>query len=159
MKMFNKANAITSKGVHTQIFEEWNDLSAKIIKIKAQMEEMLSPKEGDTTDTKAFEARKEALKNNAEYKKLAEELKSLRQEYQDLMEGKKSDYYFGQWQWILQPQLANLFVDGFGKTAFVKNNYGKDYEQLDEEEKAKVDAEYEEYSKSSEKTKVLAGYK
>lgn len=123
------------------------------------MEEMLSPKEGDTTDTKAFEARKEALKNNAEYKKLAEELKSLRQEYQDLMEGKKSDYYFGQWQWILQPQLANLFVDGFGKTAFVKNNYGKDYEQLDEEEKAKVDAEYEEYSKSSEKTKVLAGYK
>ena len=98
MQMFNKANAITSQGVHTQIFEEWNDLSAKIIKVKAQMEEMLSPKEGDTTDSKAFEARKEALKNNAEYKKLSEELKNLRQEYQYLMEGKKSDYYFGQWQ-------------------------------------------------------------
>lgn len=57
---------------------------------------MLSPKSGESVEDKSFEARKEALKNNLEYKKLSDELKTLRQEYQDLMEGKKSDYYFGQ---------------------------------------------------------------
>lgn len=60
--------------------------------------------------------------------------------------------------WCLQPQLAGIFSDGFGKTDFVKKNYGKIYEELTEDEKKKVDSEYAEYSKEKEKPNVLRGY-
>lgn len=87
---------LANSGVCTTIFEDWNDLTAQILTTKAKLEEMLAPKAGESTEDKSFEARKDALKNNAEYKKLSDKLKNLRQQYQDLMAGKKSDFYFGQ---------------------------------------------------------------
>lgn len=91
-----KSIQLVNSGVCTTIFEDWNDLTAQILTTKAKLEEMLAPKAGERTEDKSFEARKEALKNNAEYKKLSDKLKDLRQQYQDLMSGKKSDFYFGQ---------------------------------------------------------------
>jgi hypothetical protein len=60
--------------------------------------------------------------------------------------------------WVLQPGLSRTFAKTFGKTEFIKNNYGKTYDQLSDDEKASVDQEYLDYSKYTEKHDVLAGY-
>lgn len=123
------------------------------------MEKMAAPKEGESSDSSSTEDRIRALKKNSKYKELEDKLKELRKQRDELISGKKNDFYYGQWRFALSPNLAHNFVKTFGLHNYVKENYDVDWEDItDETTKSNYRAEYEKYSKFDEKAEIFKAY-
>ena len=157
-----RENTITEKiidsGLYSQLFDDWNDLTAQIIQTKVDLERMLTPSDTESKTPKDIEAKIAAMRNNSEYQRLRLKLDNLRAERNAIINGEKNDFYTGQLLFAASPQLVDNFVSGFGIHNFTKYKYGKDYDKLTNDEKEKVDSEYKEYSSSQEKAKVLTAY-
>lgn len=157
-----RENTITEKiidsGLYSQLFDDWNDLTAQIIQTKVDLERMLTPSDTESKTPKDIEAKIAAMRNNSEYQRLRLKLDNLRAERNAIINGEKNDFYTGQLLFAASPQLVDNFVSGFGIHNFTKYKYGKDYDKLTNDEKEKVDSEYQEYSSSQEKAKVLTAY-
>jgi hypothetical protein len=119
---------------------------------------MLTPSDNESKTPKDIEAKIAAMRNNSEYQRLRLKLDNLRAERNAIINGEKNDFYTGQLLFAASPQLVDNFVSGFGIHNFTKYKYGKDYDKLTNDEKEKVDSEYQEYSSSQEKAKVLTAY-
>lgn len=161
-KQKQKQETITKKivdsGLYSQVFEDWNDLTSQMVQVKTELENMLTPEETEPKTPKDIDSKIASLRNNSEYQRLRLKLDNLRAERNSIINGERNDYYTGQLLFAANPQLVNNFVSGFGIHNFTKYKYGKDYNTLTSDEKAKVDAEYKEYSASQEKSKVLTAY-
>lgn len=149
---------IISSGLYSQIFEDWNNLTSEIIKTKVELENLLTPADNEPKTPKDIEARIEAMRNNSEYQRLRLKIDTLRAQRDEILTGKKNDFYTGQLLFAASPQLVDNFVSGFGIHNYTRWKYKKEYDSLQQDEKDKIDSEYKEYSSSEEKHKVLTAY-
>lgn len=149
---------IISYGLYSQIFEDWNNLTSEIIKTKVELENLLTPADNEPKTPKDIEARIEAMRNNSEYQRLRLKIDTLRAQRDEILTGKKNDFYTGQLLFAASPQLVDNFVSGFGIHNYTRWKYKKEYDSLQQDEKDKIDSEYKEYSSSEEKHKVLTAY-
>lgn len=149
---------IIDSGLYSQLFEDWNNLTAEIIQTKVSIENLLAPGETESKTPKDIEEKLNAMRNNSEYQQLRLKLDDLRAKRNSIINGEKNDYYTGQLLFAASPQLVNNFVSGFGIHNFTRYKYHKDYELLTSDEKSKVDSEYLNYSKTQEKSRVLSAY-
>lgn len=149
---------IIDSGLYSQLFEDWNNLTAQIIQTKVDLERLLTPGETEAKTPKDIEARIAAMRTNSEYQQLRVKLDNLRNERNAIINGERNDYYTGQLLFAASPQLVNNFVSGFGIHNFTRYKYNKNYNTLTPDEKAKIDSEYQEYSNTQEKAKVLTAY-
>ena len=149
---------VLEQNFHTKIFEDWNNLTKDIIKTKISIEQMLTPKDNEPKTPKDIEDKIAALKNNAEYNNLVEQLNSLRAQRDSLINGERNDYYLGQLLFASNPSLVEGFFSGFGIHNYTRWKYNKDYNKLSEEEKASIKDEYSKFSAHEEKKLVLNAY-
>jgi hypothetical protein len=119
---------------------------------------MLTPDIDDPKTPKDIDAKIASMRTNSEYQQLRLKLDNLRSERDSIIHGERNDFYTGQLLFAASPQLVNNFVSGFGIHNFTKYKYGKNYDTLSSDEKAKIDEEYQEYSTTQEKNKVLTAY-
>lgn len=149
---------IIDSGLYSQLFEDWNDLTAQIVQTKVELEELLTPAEDQPKTPKDIEARIAAMRNNSEYQRLRVKIDNLRAQRNAIINGEKNDFYTGQLLFAARPQLVNNFTSGFGIHNFTRYKYNKDYNTLTPDEKTKIDSEYQIYTNSEEKAKVLSAY-
>lgn len=154
----NITEKIIDSGIYSQLFEDWNNLTAKIIQTKAELEQLLTPAENEPKTPKDIDAKIASMRNNSEYQRLRVQIDDLRNQRNAIINGEKNDFYTGQLMFAASPQLVNNFVSGFGIHNFTKYKYGKNYDTLTADEKTKIDSEYKEYTSSEEKAKVLSAY-
>ena len=161
-KQRQRENTITERiinsGLYSQIFEDWNNLTSQIVQTKVDLERMLTPDIDDPKTPKDIDAKIASMRTNSEYQQLRLKLDNLRSERDSIIHGERNDFYTGQLLFAASPQLVNNFVSGFGIHNFTKYKYGKNYDTLSSDEKAKIDEEYQEYSTTQEKNKVLTAY-
>lgn len=152
-------DALINKGFYSQIFNDWNTLTTEIVQTKTSVEQMLTPKAGESQTTKDFDAKVESLKNNSEYKALSSKLKSLREQRDNIIKGKQNDFYIDQLLFAANPAIGEAWVKTFGIHNFTRHYYHKNYEDLSDNEKAVVDNAYKEYTTSKEKDQVITAHK
>lgn len=138
-------------GMVTRILNDFQDIATEIIQTESTMQSMLTPKENESKTPGALDNHIAAVKKNAEYKKLEAKLKELRTQRDDILEGRKSQYYFEQGLFLGTPHLVGSFVHDFGLKRYSQIHFGKKYNELDEVEKKIVNENYEEYLKNEGK--------
>lgn len=149
---------ILKKEFHTELFQDWNKLTEELVRTKSEMEAMLIPEADESADDKHLEARIERIKGSSEYKKLATKLEEIRAKRDEILSGKRNDYYVSQLLYTAKPAIAKSFVPGFGIHNFARVMTGKEYSELDDAEKAEVDKSYKEFSTQEEKSAVIASH-
>lgn len=151
----NITDQIIESGLHSQIFEDWNELSTKIVAVKNKIEKLLKPSEGEGRTEKDFDVKLDSLKNNPEYKELKKELDDLRKQRDEIVDGKRNGFYVGQMQFAVRKNIVDNFVEGFGIHNYCRLKFGKDYDSLDDIEKLDVDEAYKIFSTTTEKKRVI----
>lgn len=129
---------IISSGLYSQIFEDWNNLTSEIIKTKVELENLLTPADNEPKTPKDIEARIESMRNNSEYQRLRLKIDTLRAQRDEILTGKKNDFYTGQLLFAASPQLVDNFVSGFGIHNYTRWKYKKEYDSLQQDEKIKL---------------------
>ena len=144
--------------ITSRIFSDWNDLTQDILSTKSQMENLLTLDETSVkTDSDVAEHIK-TIKASNNYKTLETKLENLRNKRDEILSGKKNDYYTGQILFAFNPELNKAFGTSLGKHAFTLLNYNKKYEDLTNEEREIVDQEFITYTTTSEKDLVYRNY-
>ena len=153
-----KYQELISSELYSKIYEDFNEVSTRILQVRLEMEKMLTGSFGDSKTPSAFDDRIAALKNDAAYVALETELEELRKKRDAILSGEKNDEYLDLMLFVANPTIASTFIESYGIHNFTRYNYDKEYEQLTAEEKVTVDAAYKKYSEQSEKSDVLAAY-
>lgn len=109
----------------------------------------------NTEDEKKTQA--ESIKNDAKIQEYTKKLKELRDEREKFLNGEKNRYYSGQALFAANEKLHKEFVD-LSKETYTKLKKGRSYESLNEEDKKKLDAEYDEYYVKEGREKIYRAY-
>ena len=149
---------IEDKDIVSKIYQDWNDLSQDILSTKLKMEEMLKPQDNASKTPKDLDSHIASIIKTPQYLELQSKLNDLREKRDSILLGHKNDYYYGQMQFSLNPELAKIYGAIIGVNNFSKELYGKKYNELTVDEKRKVDELYDEYTKSNEKDQAYKAY-
>lgn len=138
------ADTFVKSGIMGSFLNEFNRLATQIVKKRGELNALLiqADKPGDTAASE--EATKKAVKNNAEIKKLEEELKVLREQRDAILNGERNDYYMGQILFVMNDELNKHFVK-LTKDNFAQSKLGKRYDDLNDVEKDLLDDDYNDY--------------
>ena len=133
---------------------------AEIVKyklaIKERKEELLkAAPTANTEDEKKTQA--ESINNDAKIQEYNKKLDELRKERDKFFTGEKNRYYSGQALFAANEKLHKEFVD-LSKETYTKLKKGRSYESLNEEDKKKLDAEYDEYYAKDGREKIYRAY-
>ena len=133
---------------------------AEIVKyklaIKERKEELLkSAPTANTEDEKKTQA--ESINNDAKIQEYNKKLEELRKEREKFLNGEKNRYYSGQALFAANEKLHKEFVD-LSKETYAKLKKGMSYESLNEDDKKKLDAEYDEYYAKEGREKIYRAY-
>ncbi len=109
----------------------------------------------NTEDEKKAQA--ESIKNDTKIQEYTKKLKELRDERKKFLDGEKNRYYSGQALFAANESLHKEFVD-LSKETYTKLQKGRSYESLNEEDKKKLDAEYDEYYAKEGREKIYRAY-
>ena len=109
----------------------------------------------NTEDEKKTQA--ESINNDAKIQEYNKKLDELRKEREKFLNGEKNRYYSGQALFAANEKLHKEFVD-LSKETYAKLKKGMSYESLNEEDKKKLDAEYDEYYAKEGREKIYRAY-
>ncbi len=109
----------------------------------------------NTEDEKKTQA--ESINNDAKIQEYNKKLEELRKEREKFLNGEKNRYYSGQALFAANEKLHKEFVD-LSKETYAKLKKGMSYESLNEDEKKKLDAEYDEYYAKEGREKIYRAY-
>ena len=124
--------------------------------IKERKEELLkAAPTANTEDEKKTQA--ESINNDAKIQEYNKKLDELRKEREKFLNGEKNRYYSGQALFAANEKLHKEFVD-LSKETYAKLKKGMSYESLNEEDKKKLDAEYDEYYAKEGREKIYRAY-
>ena len=150
-----KAQTLIDLGAYSTLEDDLLSLSAQIVKkndeIQAKIDEIGVP--NDTSPSK--ENFEDKIKNNEDIKKLQEELKELRAKREEILSGKLNYKYTLQSLFITNPKLSSYITGDLSKDAFSKIKYNVAYNSVSDEQKAKIDEEYDDFKRSTGKDLVL----
>ena len=109
----------------------------------------------NTEDEKKIQA--ESINNDAKIQEYNKKLEELRKEREKFLNGGKNRYYSGQALFAANEKLHKEFVD-LSKETYAKLKKGMSYESLNEDDKKKLDAEYDEYYAKEGREKIYRAY-
>ena len=109
----------------------------------------------NTEDEKKTQA--ESINNDAKIQEYNKKLEELRKEREKFLNGEKNRYYSGQALFAANEKLHKEFVD-LSKETYTKLKKGISYESLNEEDKKKLDTEYDEYYAKEGREKIYRAY-
>lgn len=132
-------------------------LSNDIVSTKIQLEEMLKPKESEPKTPSDVDAHIAAVKKSSDYKYLSDKLKKLRERRDAIVKGERHNYYTGQLNFALMPEIARTFGAIVGKNQFSLYKFGKKYDELSDDDKKIADELYAKYS-PNEKNAAFRAY-
>ena len=118
-------NDITKSGVDKFILSDLNKHGQNIVKLRDQLDSLSSD-----TD-----------KNGQQVSELSAKLREERDLYNEIMSGKKAEYYHGLALFTLNPLIHKAFLS-LSVDEFVKSKYNLDYYKLTTAEQQKYDKEY-----------------
>lgn len=151
--------ALIEDKYYSQIFEDWNTLSKDIIQTKVAMENMLTPGDNESKTPKDIEEKITAMQNNTEYQQLRTKLDRLRAEKNSILNGERNDFYLSQLLFASKPILYSAFIPNFGIHNYTLYKHGKDYSTLNEEDKAKINEEYNNFINTKGKSQIINAHK
>ena len=124
--------------------------------IKERKEELLkAAPTANTEDEKKTQA--ESINNDAKIQEYNKKLDELRKEREKFLNGEKNRYYSGQALFAANENLHKEFVD-LSRETYAKLKKGRSYESLNEDDKKKLDAEYDEYYAKEGREKIYRAY-
>lgn len=151
------AETILSSSVTTQIFNDFNDISTKMLRKAAELSKLEKSEPNTPITNETQKAIAEQNNNNLEIQKIKQEIEDLRSQRDAILRGDKTGYYFGQALFATNSAVNSAFVN-MGLHNYVKAVYGKDFDLLNSDEQKIAKENFEEYSQLDEKTKVYKAY-
>lgn len=133
---------------------------ADIVKYKLAIQERTKELSNNTSAANTEDEKKtqaESIKNDAKIQEYTKKLKELREERDKFFTGEKNRYYSGQALFAANEKLYKEFVD-VSKETYAKLKNGMSYESLNEDDKKKLDAEYDEYHAKEGREKIYRAY-
>lgn len=152
-----RAQTLIDLGAYSTLQDELLNLAVDIVKKNNQIQEKLDAigTPGDTSPSKEEYDKK--IKNNKEIQQLQDELKELRNKRESILNGDLNYKYALQSLFITNPQLSSRVTGDLSKEAFTKAKYNLLYSALTDEQKSKVDEEYDEFKATTGKDRLLRG--
>lgn len=152
-----KAQTLIDLGAYSTLEDDLLNLATDIVKKNNQIQEKLDAigTPGDTSPSKEEYDKK--IKNNKELQQLQDELKELRKKRESILNGDLNYKYALQSLFITNPQLSSRVTGDLSKEAFTKVKYNLLYSALTDEQKSKVDEEYDEFKATTGKDRLLRG--
>ena len=139
------ASAISALGDYSSfqndLYDVLRDIVAKKSELAREVDSLSKTKPASEEERKS---QAEDIKNNKRIQELQEELKELRKKKDAFFNGSKNKYYAGQALFAANQGLQKSFVD-VSKDTYVKIKYGLSYDSFNDEQKKKIDVDYEEY--------------
>ena len=133
---------------------------ADIVKYKLAIQERTKELSNNTSAANTEDEKKtqaESIKNDAKIQEYTKKLKELREERDKFFTGEKNRYYSGQALFAANEKLYKEFVD-VSRETYTKLKKGMSYESLNEDDKKKLDAEYDEYYAKDGREKIYRAY-
>lgn len=126
---------MTSSGVDKFLLSDVKEIRGNILTIHGELD--------------GLKAAKDYKEGSEKEKELNKKLNDARQEFTDVITGKKAEYYHKLAIFTLNPVLHSPFIS-MTVDEYVKDTYNKDYYSLQDSEKDKYKAEYEELRKNTD---------
>lgn len=146
-----KAQILNESLVRSGFFNEFNRLGNQIIRKRAELDTAL----GITSDA---EERSDAPKEkNLKAEKILEELKALRKQRDEILNGDRSAYYITQGLFVLDEATNKNFVD-ISLEKYTQAMLHKKYSDLNDDQKKEIKEEYEEYMNREGKINLYRAY-
>lgn len=133
---------------------------AEIVKYKLAIQERTKELSNNTSAANTEDEKKtqaESIKNDAKIQEYTKKLKELREEREKFFTGEKNRYYSGQALFAANEKFYKEFVD-VSRETYAKLKKGISYESLNEDDKKKLDAEYDEYHAKEGREKIYRAY-
>ena len=124
--------------------------------IKERKDELLkAAPTANTEDEKKTQAA--SINNDAKIQEYNKKLDELRKEREKFFTGEKNRYYSGQALFAANEKFYKEFVD-VSRETYAKLKKGMSYESLNEDDKKKLDTEYDEYHAKEGREKIYRAY-
>ena len=152
-----RAQTLIDLGAYSTLQDDLLNLAANIVKKNNQIQEKLDAIviPNDTSPSKEEYDKK--VKNNKEIQQLQDELKDLRKQRESILNGDLNYKYALQSLFITNPQLSSRVTGDLSKETFTRVKYNLIYSTLTDEQKSKVDEEYDEFKATTGKDRLLRG--
>lgn len=149
-----RAQALNLAAVTGGYLNDFNRLTAEIVKERANLDSLMAKYKGET-DKERRES--EDPKNNADVKKSLEKLKTLREERDAMLSGERMWFYTERGRFVMDEGTNRMFLD-LSIEKFTEAIYGKRYVDLNESEKEEVDSDYQDYLNKEGKRNMFRAY-
>lgn len=150
---FAKATLLSQFGLNDIVLKDINSLAAQVVGLKAKLATKWdSYKSGDQADDKA----KQKAKFDADFEvqQMLSRLTELRKKRDDILAGKRNDFYVTQGLLSLDTETLQHFSKINTKDDFCIESYGSDYASLTDEQKVIADEEYKIFEDKNEDAKL-----
>ena len=153
------ASAISALGDYASFDNDLYKVLDQIITTKSELSAEVDKLSSEKTPATEEErkAQSDSIKNNSRIKELQDRLKKLREEKDAFFSGAKNKYYAGQALFAANEGLHQSFVN-LDKNTYVKLNYGLSYDSFNDEDKAKIDDDYNTYNSKEGRENIYRAY-
>lgn len=152
-----RAQTLIDLGAYSTLQDDLLNLATDIVKKNNQIQEKLDAIAIPNDTSTSKEEYDKKVKNNKEIQQLQDELKDLRKQRESILNGDLNYKYALQSLFITNPQLSSRVTGDLSKETFTRVKYNLIYSTLTDEQKAKVDEEYDEFKATTGKDRLLRG--
>lgn len=152
-----RAQTLIDLGAYSTLQDDLLNLAADIVKKNNQIQEKLDAIATPNDTSPSKEEYDKKVKNNKEIQQLQDELKDLRKKRESILNGDLNYKYALQSLFITNPQLSSRVTGDLSKETFTRVKYNLIYSTLTDEQKSKVDEEYDEFKATTGKDRLLRG--
>lgn len=149
-----RAQALNLAMVNGGFLNDFNRLTAEIVKERANLDSLIK-KYGGETDKEKRESG--SPKENEDVKKSLEKLKVLREERDAMLSGERMWFYTERGRFVMDEGTHKNFID-LSIEKFTEAMYNKRYVDLSESEKEQVDEDYKDYLNKEGKRNIYRAY-
>lgn len=151
-----KAQILNVAGVNSGFFNEFNALATRTVKIRSELESIYAEAEKGETDAER-KANAKKVESNTRVKELTEELKNIRKQRDEILEGKRNWYFAGQGLFVLDEDTHRGFLT-VTKDKFSQLMYNKTINDLTKYEKEKLKEDWTNYQNTAGKQNAYRAY-
>ena len=152
-----RAQTLIDLGAYSTLQDELLNLAVDIVKKNNQIQEKLDAIGTPSDTSPSKEEYDKKIKNNKEIQQLQDELKELRNKRESILNGDLNYKYALQSLFITNPRLSSRVTGDLSKETFTRVKYNLLYNALTDEQKSKVDEEYDEFKATTGKDRLLRG--
>ena len=151
-----RAQILNVASVNSGFFNEFNRLATRTVKVRSELESLYADSEKGETDAER-KANADKIKSNQRVKELTEELKDLRKQRDEILEGKRNWYFVGQGLFVLDEGSNRGFLTTT-KDKFAQLMFNKTTSDLTDYEKERLEEEWTSYKNTAEKQNAYRAY-